>query len=161
MQVILKKCHDDILASGSFIAWKCRPLEGWRWTPGLVLNLASSASTILDGLWALENSGFSSEFLSVRSEESLESLDKYELMLNAPDTRDVDEDMTVGWSTWCSGMNLTKSRANQKFPISNKTMAPCGIFKDDADDWPNKTMAPPSISRMMRGGNWVLPGLRS
>jgi len=58
----------------------------------------STIASIFDGLRELENLwlGTSSEFVSVRSEESLESLEEHELILNAPDTlRDVDEGMTV------------------------------------------------------------------
>jgi len=69
-------------------------------------SIAFSASIILDGHSGLGNSRLSSEMVSVRSEETFESLDERELMPNALVTRrDIDEDITVAvlWKRCSSG----------------------------------------------------------
>jgi len=97
---ILPKCQDKFLHAAvlfrknvGFDHWKAggEP-HAWSSSP----SIASSASILSSILRGLGNSRFSIGFVSIRSEESLESLDEREMMLNAPDTRrDVNEGMTV------------------------------------------------------------------
>jgi len=95
--------HDEILHPAVLF---CKNVGRGHWKAGgephawsSTSNIASSGSMItpiLDGLRGPGNSRLSREFVSVRSEESLESLNERELMLNAPDTRrDVNEGITA------------------------------------------------------------------